>query len=83
MLMVMHGVPFPNVVIFMADDMGIGDCSAYQFLTKNPDKEQLHTPAMEKLARMGMLFTDAHAPSLGVPPPAIVCSRVAIHGEPE
>ena len=63
MLTVIHGVTFPNVVIFMADDMGIGDCSAYQFLTKNPDKEQLHTPAMEKLARMGMLFTDAHAPS--------------------
>jgi len=53
----------PNVVLFMADDMGMGDTSAYQFYTKNSDKQQLHTPAMEKLASLGMLFTDAHTPS--------------------
>ena len=50
----------PNVVLFMADDMGMGDTSAYQFYTKNSDDQQIHTPAMEKLASMGMLFTDAH-----------------------
>ena len=53
----------PNVVLFMADDMGMGDTSAYQFFTKNPDDQQIHTPAMEKLASLGMLFTDAHTPS--------------------
>jgi arylsulfatase A-like enzyme len=53
----------PNVVLFMADDMGMGDTSAYQFFTKNPDDQQVHTPAMEKLASLGMLFTDAHTPS--------------------
>jgi arylsulfatase A len=53
----------PNVVLFMADDMGLGDTSAYQFYTKNSDDQQVHTPAMEKLASMGMLFTDAHTPS--------------------
>ena len=53
----------PNVILFMADDMGIGDTSAYQFYTKNSDDQQVHTPAMEKLASMGMLFTDAHTPS--------------------
>ena len=53
----------PNVVIFMADDMGLGDSSAYQFYTKNSDAQQLHTPAMQKLANRGMLFTDAHTPS--------------------
>ncbi|MDA8991073.1 arylsulfatase [Opitutales bacterium] len=53
----------PNVVLFMADDMGMGDTSAYQFYTKNSDDQQVHTPAMEKLASMGMLFTDAHTPS--------------------
>ncbi len=53
----------PNVIIFMADDMGVGDCSAYQFFTKNTDDQQIHTPAMESLANMGMLFTDAHTPS--------------------
>ena len=53
----------PNVVLFMADDMGMGDTSAYQFLTKNTDDQQLETPAMQRLADMGMLFTDAHTPS--------------------
>ncbi len=53
----------PNVVLFMADDMGIGDTSAYQFLTKNTDDEQLKTPSLDRLAKMGMLFTDAHSPS--------------------
>ena len=53
----------PNVVLFMADDMGMGDSSAYQFFTKNSDVQQVHTPAMQKLANMGMLFTDAHTPS--------------------
>mgnify|MGYP001373394908 CR=1 FL=1 len=53
----------PNVVLFMADDMGMGDTSAYQFFTKNTDAQQLKTPAMQRLADMGMLFTDAHTPS--------------------
>ena len=47
----------------MADDMGMGDTSSYQFFTGNPDSAQLSTPQMEKLARMGVLFTDAHTPS--------------------
>ena len=46
----------PNVVLFMADDMGMGDSSAYQFFTGNSDEQQIHTPAMQKLANMGMLF---------------------------
>ncbi|MDA9961966.1 arylsulfatase [Opitutales bacterium] len=53
----------PNVVLFMADDMGMGDTSAYKFFTKNTDDQQLKTPAMQRLADGGMLFTDAHTPS--------------------
>ena len=53
----------PNVVLFMADDMGMGDTSAYQDFTSNDDDAQLHTPQMDKLARMGVRFTDAHTPS--------------------
>ena len=53
----------PNVIVMMADDMGMGDTSAYQFFTKNSDEQQLKTPAMQRLADMGMLFTDAHTPS--------------------
>lgn len=55
--------PPPNIIIMMADDMGMGDTSAFQFFTGNSDHEQIHTPAMEKLANMGMVFTDAHTPS--------------------
>ena len=55
--------PPPNVVLFMADDMGMGDTSAYQDFTGNTDAQQIHTPAMEKLARAGVRFTDAHTPS--------------------
>ena len=47
----------------MADDMGMGDTSAYQDFTGNADDVQLHTPSMERLARMGVRFTDAHTPS--------------------
>lgn len=53
----------PNVILMMADDMGLGDTSAYQDLTGNSDVDQLHTPNMERLARMGVRFTDAHTPS--------------------
>ncbi len=53
----------PNIILMMADDMGMGDTSAYQDFTGNPDDLQLHTPNMERLANMGVRFTDAHTPS--------------------
>lgn len=55
--------PHPNIILFMADDMGMGDTSAYQDFTGNADDVQLATPAMERLAAMGTRFTDAHTPS--------------------
>jgi arylsulfatase A-like enzyme len=53
----------PNIVLMMADDMGVGDTSAYQDWTGNPDLKQVQTPNMERLARLGVRFTDAHSPS--------------------
>ncbi len=53
----------PNIVLMMADDMGLGDTSAYQDFTRNDDRDQIATPNMERLARMGVRFTDAHTPS--------------------
>lgn len=53
----------PNVIFMMADDMGMGDSSAYQDFTGNADNVQVHTPNMERLAKMGVRFTDAHTPS--------------------
>lgn len=52
----------PNIVLMMADDMGLGDTSAFQDFTGNSDADQVHTPNMDRLARMGVRFTDAHTP---------------------
>ena len=53
----------PNIILFLADDMGMGDTSAYQDWSGNADRDQLHTPALERLANRGIRFTDAHSPS--------------------
>ncbi|MCF7847932.1 MAG: sulfatase-like hydrolase/transferase [Kiritimatiellales bacterium] len=51
----------PNIVLFLADDMGQGDTSAYQDFTGIAATSQVYTPSMEKLAKSGMRFTDGHA----------------------
>ncbi|MEC8791324.1 MAG: sulfatase-like hydrolase/transferase, partial [Verrucomicrobiota bacterium] len=57
----------PNIVLFMVDDMGIGDCSAYLGLklmpSSSPITQTLKTPNIEEFAQDGMIFTDAHAPA--------------------
>ena len=47
----------PNIVLILADDMGYGDPRCYNPKSKNP------TPGIDRLAREGMRFTDAHAPA--------------------
>jgi len=44
----------PNIVFILADDMGYGDPRCL-----NP-KSRVPTPAFDRLAREGMVFTDAH-----------------------
>ena len=46
----------PNILILLADDMGYGDPGCY-----NP-KSKIATPNIDRLAREGMRFIDAHAP---------------------
>jgi arylsulfatase A-like enzyme len=46
----------PNVVLIYADDLGYGDVSAYGAVG-------LKTPNIDRLAREGIWFTDAHAPA--------------------
>ena len=53
--------PAPNIIIFLADDMGMGDSSAFQEFTKNKNNEQIYTPAMDRLAKSGVRFTDGHS----------------------
>ena len=47
----------PNVLIFLMDDMGIGDCRVYN------SESKVSLPNLEKLAEQGIRFTDAHSPS--------------------
>src|SRR4051794_3889380 len=44
----------PNVVLIYADDLGYGDVSAYA-------AGRIQTPNIDRLARQGIRFTDAHA----------------------
>jgi arylsulfatase A-like enzyme len=47
----------PNIVYILTDDLGYGDPGCYNKDSKIP------TPNIDRLAREGMRFTDAHTPS--------------------
>ncbi|MEX2514337.1 MAG: arylsulfatase [Cyclobacteriaceae bacterium] len=47
----------PNIIIILADDLGYGDLSCYQ------PNSKIKTVHMDRLARQGMRFTDAHSSS--------------------
>jgi len=47
----------PNILIIYADDLGYGDVGVY-----NPESK-IPTPNLDRLAREGIRFTDAHSPS--------------------
>ncbi len=47
----------PNIIFILADDQGYGDVSAYNSESKIP------TPNIDRLAKEGMMFTDAHSSS--------------------
>ncbi|HMO84274.1 MAG TPA: sulfatase-like hydrolase/transferase [Lacipirellulaceae bacterium] len=59
--------PKPNIIVVMADDMGIGDTSAYlgkQLVASAPPIPlTVRTPNLERLAQMGTVFTDVHTSS--------------------
>ena len=47
----------PNIVLILADDLGYGDVGCYNSESKVP------TPNIDRLARQGIMLTDAHSPS--------------------
>ncbi|MFO1062538.1 MAG: arylsulfatase [Pirellulales bacterium] len=47
----------PNVLLIIADDLGYGDVRCYN------DQSKVATPHIDRLARQGMRFTDAHSPA--------------------
>ena len=57
----------PNILIMMADDMGIGDTSAYlnvRLSPKSPPVEKtLRTPNLKRFTHSATVFTDGYAPA--------------------
>jgi arylsulfatase A len=46
----------PNILLVLADDMGYGDAKCFN------SESKINTPNIDRLARGGMRFTNAHAP---------------------
>jgi arylsulfatase A-like enzyme len=46
----------PNIFIILADDLGYGDVGCY-------GAKKIKTPNVDRLAREGVRFTDAHSPA--------------------
>lgn len=57
----------PNIILFMVDDMGWQDTSLPFWTKKTHYNELYETPNMERLARQGMMFTQAYASSISSP----------------
>ena len=47
----------PNILLILADDLGYGDVRCYN------NRSKVATPNIDRLARDGMRFTDAHSPA--------------------
>ncbi len=48
----------PNIVVVLCDDLGYGDVQCL-----NPERGKIPTPSVDRFAREGMIFTDAHSGS--------------------
>lgn len=59
--------PRPNIIFFLVDDMGWQDTSLPFWTQKTMYNERYETPNMERLARQGMMFTQAYASSISSP----------------
>ena len=68
----------PNVVLILADDLGLGDVGAFNPASKIP------TPHLDRLAAGGVRLTDAHAPAAWCTPTrySLLTGRYPFRGRP-
>ncbi len=57
----------PNIILFLVDDMGWGDASQPFGDSITPLNKKYHTPNLERLAKEGMLFSDAYTNTVCTP----------------
>ena len=53
----------PNIILFLVDDLGWQDTSQPFHTARTPLNDRYNTPNIERLARQGMMFTNAYAAS--------------------
>lgn len=72
----------PNIIFFLADDMGWQDTSLPFWNQTTPLNRRYHTPNMERLAKQGMMFTRAYACPVSSPSRSSLLSgmNAARHG---
>jgi len=65
----------PNILFILADDLGYGDVGCY-----NPESS-IPTPNLDRLAKQGMRFTDAHSPCTVCTPTrySLLTGQMAFH----
>ena len=57
----------PNIILFLVDDMGWQETSVPFYQHRTPLNDRYRTPNMERLAQMGVKFTNAYACSVSSP----------------
>lgn len=57
----------PNIILFLVDDMGWQDTSVPFYSERTPLNNRYRTPNMERLAHMGVKFTEAYACAISSP----------------
>ena len=57
----------PNIILFLVDDLGWQDTSVPFWEETTPQNRKFHTPAMERLAKEGVKFTNAYATPVCTP----------------
>jgi len=57
----------PNIIVFLVDDMGWRDTTVPFVDGVKPDHKKYHTPNMERMAKEGVIFSNAYAAPVCTP----------------